>query len=91
MADPEALKVNSKFKVFVQLNRMHLSSEAQTFTEAIAPCTASVSFQMIDIEIIRFFFRNSNLPFSAKTRSIAYFAYVRSIRRPIGSGSNQSF
>ena len=69
---------------------MHLSSEAQTFTEAIAPCTASVSFQMIDIEIIRFF-RNSNLLFSAKTRSIAYFAYVRSIRRPIGSGSNQSF
>ena len=30
-------------QVFVQLNRVHLSSEAQTFTEAIAPCTASVS------------------------------------------------
>jgi len=28
-------------EVFVQLNRVHLSSEAQTFTEAIAPCTAS--------------------------------------------------
>ena len=44
VTDPEGLKVILLFKVFVQLNRMHLSSEAQTFTEAIAPCTASVSF-----------------------------------------------
>ena len=57
MADPEGLKVNIKFKVFVQLNRMHLSSEAQTFTEAIAPCTASVSFDLVDTEIKPFYLR----------------------------------
>ena len=88
MADPEGLKVNIEFKVFVQLNRMHLSSEAQTFTEAIAPCTASVSFDLVDTEINQIYFVSINKYFTAKTRSIAYFAYVRSVRGPIGSGSD---
>lgn len=30
-------------QVFVQLNRTHLSSEPQTYTEGVAPCTASVN------------------------------------------------